>query len=171
MNSLQPPDSFHLAAAEGWIGLGNWSEAESELDQIEAGLRRHPDVLKVRLFSRYHAKDWPACIELAEALMPLAHDLSWVWVFYANSLYFSGQTHRAYDVLQPVVDRFPKNWEMRYNLGCYACQLGRKAEARKWLACAMKLGEARQVKQVALEDSDYAPIRQDIETLEPESFT
>ena len=171
MKSLQPPASFHLAAAEGWIGLGDWSEAEAELDQIEAGLRRHPDVLKVRLFARYHAKDWVACIDLAESLMPVARELSWVWVFYANSLYFSGRTQQAYDSLQPVLDRFPNNWEMRYNLGCYACQLGLKAAARAWLRRAMKLGQAQQVKQVALEDADYAPIRKEIETMEIESST
>ena len=45
---LEPPDSFHLEAAVGWLELGNHLEANEELDQITASLRAHPDVLLVR---------------------------------------------------------------------------------------------------------------------------
>jgi hypothetical protein len=45
---LQPPDSMHLTAAQGWLELGNHEEAFEELEQIDAPLRGHPDVLEVR---------------------------------------------------------------------------------------------------------------------------
>lgn len=156
-----------MAAAEGWIGLGNLPEAEAELDQVAERWRGHPDVLKVRLFLRYHARDWPACVAAGRGLTAGAPALSWAWVFYANSLYFDGRAQEAYDALLPVMERFPENWEMRYNIGCYACQLGRHEEALQWLVKAMGLGDAKHIKEVALLDADFLPVRGQIPALEP----
>ncbi len=33
--SLDSPDNYHLSAAIGWLGLGNWQEANEELEMIE----------------------------------------------------------------------------------------------------------------------------------------
>ena len=48
MNPLGPPESFYLQAAEGWLELGNPTEAEEELKQLAPGFRAHPEVLKLR---------------------------------------------------------------------------------------------------------------------------
>lgn len=48
MNELEPPDSFHLRAAIGWIELGNCLEANEELENISPSMRVHPDVLNLR---------------------------------------------------------------------------------------------------------------------------
>lgn len=122
----------------------------------------------MRLFLRYHAQDWPACAGLGQNLTASLPALSWAWVFYANSLYFSGRTQEAYDVLRPVLERFSDNWEMRYNIGCYACQLGRVEEAQGWLRKAMALGDPGHIKEVALLDPDFGPIREQIPGLEAE---
>ena len=45
---LEPPDSIHLKAAEGWLELGNQPEANEELEKIAPELRVHPDVLEIR---------------------------------------------------------------------------------------------------------------------------
>ena len=45
---LQPPDTFPLQAAQGWMELGNHEEANEELELIDAPLRAHLDVLEVR---------------------------------------------------------------------------------------------------------------------------
>src|ERR1035438_2514329 len=41
MKPLEPPDSLHLQAAQGWLELGNHVEADAELDNI--ALRRQAD--------------------------------------------------------------------------------------------------------------------------------
>ena len=46
MKGLEPPDSIHLQAAQGWLELGNHLEADKELDEIAPQLRTHPDVLE-----------------------------------------------------------------------------------------------------------------------------
>ncbi len=48
MKPLEPPDNHHLRAALGWIGLGNFQEANEELEKITPQLRAHPDVLTIR---------------------------------------------------------------------------------------------------------------------------
>jgi hypothetical protein len=58
MPPLQPPDSTHLQAAEGWLELGNPLEANEELEKITPELRPQPDVLRVRWQIYAAAKEW-----------------------------------------------------------------------------------------------------------------
>jgi len=48
MKPLEPPDSIHLEAAQGWCELHAFAEADAELDKIAASLCAHPKVLEVR---------------------------------------------------------------------------------------------------------------------------
>jgi hypothetical protein len=48
MKPLEPPDSLHVQAAQGWCELHAFAEADTELDKIDASLRAHPKVLEVR---------------------------------------------------------------------------------------------------------------------------
>jgi hypothetical protein len=48
MKPLQPPDSLHVQAAQGWCELHAFAEADAELDKITGSLRAHPKVLEVR---------------------------------------------------------------------------------------------------------------------------
>ena len=47
MKPLTPPDTHHLSAAWGWLGLGNWKEALQEYQQIRPEFHCHPDTLEV----------------------------------------------------------------------------------------------------------------------------
>ena len=61
-------------------------------------------------------------------------------------------------MLLPAVELFPKLWLVPYNLACYCAQLGRLQEARQWLKKAFKLGDAKEVKLMALDDPDLEPL-------------
>jgi hypothetical protein len=65
-------------------------------------------------------------------------------------------------VLLPVVDKFPKEYIIRYNLACYACQLGNMKEARDWLKKAIDLAGTNQVKLMALDDPDLEQLWREI---------
>lgn len=56
--------------------------------------------------------------------------------------------------------KFPRNAILRYNLACYACQLGRLEEAKIWLREAFGLDEKQELKLLALEDPDLKPLWQ-----------
>jgi hypothetical protein len=61
-----------------------------------------------------------------------------------------------------VVEKFPKEWVMRYNLACYACQLGDLKAAWKSLEKAIDMAPSKDVKTMALEDKDLEPLWTDI---------
>ena len=42
-------DARHLRAAEGWLALGNFIEANGELELVSPEYRTHPDYLLLRL--------------------------------------------------------------------------------------------------------------------------
>lgn len=48
--------------------------------------------------------------------------------------------------------KFPEEYLIRYNLACYARQLGNLKEAREWLKKASALAGTKQIKLMALED-------------------
>ena len=68
------------------------------------------------------------------------------------------KTQEAYDTLKPVVDEFPKEWLMRYNLACYSCQLNNLKEAEQWLEKAIDLAGKNEIRLMALEDEDLEPL-------------
>jgi hypothetical protein len=85
MKPLGHPDSFHLQAAVGWLELGNFTEANEELENITPQLRAHPDVREVRWQVYAAAKKWEACVDIAAAITKLApnRELGWIHRSYA----------------------------------------------------------------------------------------
>jgi uncharacterized protein HemY len=63
MTALEPPDSLHLQAADGWIGLGDYAAASDELEQISPASRAHRDVLQLRWRIHADAQNWDACLD------------------------------------------------------------------------------------------------------------
>jgi tetratricopeptide (TPR) repeat protein len=157
---LEPPDSIHLTAAEGWLGLGNQIEAFEELEQISPQLRVHPDVLELRW--QIYAKEakWEACVDIARALTKLAPARPHGWIHLAYSLRRAknGGLLAALGALSPIATKFPQTPTIPYNLACYDCQLGNLREARRWLEKAFNIGDSKQLKLMALDDPDLEPL-------------
>jgi len=72
------------------------------------------------------------------------------------------RTQEAQNVLLPVVEKFRDEFIIRYNLACYACQLGDGEGAWRWLEKSMALTDPNEVKQMALGDPDLEPLRKRI---------
>ncbi len=161
---LEPPDSLHLLAAQGWLELGNPTDANAELEQITPELRSHPEVLEVRWEVHAAAKEWEAALEIAAALLQLAPDEAIGWVHRSYALHELKRTAEARDNLLRVVDKFPLSATMRYNLACYECQLGRLEQAKQRLEKAFALGDVQKMKLAALGDPDLEPLWNDIES-------
>ncbi len=45
---LEPVNSLHLKAAEGWLEFGKHAEANADLEKIAPNYNDHPDVLHAR---------------------------------------------------------------------------------------------------------------------------
>lgn len=161
MKRLPLPDQRHLDAAEGWLGLGDHLSANEELEQITPVFRAHPEVLAIRWLVYSKAGKWELAVEVARILSEILPDNSWGFIQYAYSLHELKRTKEAWGVLIPVVDKFPDHI-IRYNLACYACQLGNVEEALAWLVKAIALAGKKEIREMALNDPDLEPLRDKI---------
>jgi predicted Zn-dependent protease len=158
MQALDLTDQRHLDAADGWLGLGNWREANEELEEITPLMRAHPSVLFVRYHVYAMAKKWEGAADIARALSELVPDDSFGFVQMAFALHELKRTKEAWNVLLPVVDKFSDDPIIRYNLACYACQLGDLKEAWTWLQAAIDLASKTDIRKMALDDPDLEPL-------------
>jgi tetratricopeptide (TPR) repeat protein len=151
-------DLQHLKAAQGWIELGAWDVANDELENITPELRAHPDVLKLRFGVYVAAKHFELAIAAADALLKCQPEQPEGWIDRSIVLHEMDRTTEAQEKLRPAAEKFPQDWQVQYNLACYACQLGEIEEARAFLARAIELGDADKVKLLALGDPDLSPL-------------
>ena len=157
--TLEPPDIHFLNAAQGWFELGDSKSASEELEHIAEPLHLHPDVLEVRWQILAKEQQWAACVDVATTFTRLAPNRAMGWIHRSYALHELNRTQEAWDTLLPVAGQFADDFLIRYNLACYACQLGRLAQAREWLQAAVKVsGEPARVKAMALADSDLEPL-------------
>jgi predicted Zn-dependent protease len=159
MSDLGHTNMRYLEAAQGWLGLRNWREAKVELANIPTELQSHPDVLQVRWAIHAAAKEWESAVEVAEAVRQAKPDSPFGFVHLAYALHEMKRTKEAQDVLLTVLDKFRDEFIIRYNLACYACQLGDGEGAWRWLEKSMALTDPDEVKRMALNDPDLEPLR------------
>jgi Flp pilus assembly protein TadD len=159
---LQPPDSFHVLAASGWLDLGNSVEARFELEKVAPEWQNHPDVLNTKWLVYANDKQWEEALAAAGEIVRLEPDEPLGWVHQSYALHELKRTTEARDQLLPVIDKFSTNATMRYNLACYECQLGNLEQARVWLNKAYRLGERGEMQTMALQDPDLKPLWEEI---------
>ena len=159
MTELTFTELRHLEAAQGWLGLQNWREAKAEIASISPALQSHPDVLQVRWAIHAAAKEWQLAAQVAEEFQRANPESPFGFVHLAYALHEMKRTLDAQNVLLPIVDKFKDEYIIRYNLACYACQLGDKESAWRWLEKSMSLAAPNQIKRMALSDPDLEPLR------------
>jgi len=158
MNPLPWPDNHHLDAAGGWLDLGVPTEAAAEIQRIAPELRLHPEVLNVRWQILARQKDWTTGLVIAGALTRLMPESAIGWIHLSYTLHELGRTQEAWDNLAGVANRFPDDCTIIYNQACYACRLGNLTTASDLLARTLKLGDAPELKRMALADTDLQPL-------------
>jgi len=169
MSTSPLPDSDRrcLLAAEGWLELGSHMEAFAEIQHISREFQLHPQVvdLQYQIFS--NLKRWTVAYDLAQTLVgALPRDPGgWIKLAYAARRKEAGGILDAREILIRVVDDFPAEPLIRYNLACYACQLGEKESALNWLRQAIACGRKADIKFMARKDEDLVPLRSEIERL------
>jgi Flp pilus assembly protein TadD len=160
MQKLEPPDSFALSAALGWVELGNPAEALAELEHVAPPNQHHPGVLEVRWVALAELKRWELALAAASELVRVKPDNASGWLHRAYALrrVSDGGLEQAWTALLPAAHMFPKEPLIPYNLACYACQLQKLDEAREQLKRAMTIGNPTEIKRMALLDEDLIPL-------------
>ena len=167
MQPLEPPDSHHLDAASGWLGLGCADDSRAELEQISAVNQIHPVVLEARWTLCAHEKRWADALTIADLELKIAPENSAGWLHRAYALrrVREGGLSQAWDALLPAAKKFPAEPVIAYNLSCYACQMQRLDIARTWLHRAINAGKKDAIKKMALADDDLQPLWKEIQEL------
>ena len=69
-----------------------------------------------------------------------------------------GGVEKAKLLLDEAAKLFPDDDMIQYNLACYCAQLGQLDAAQEHLDKSYELGDARQIKLMALDDEDLKPL-------------
>jgi predicted Zn-dependent protease len=162
LKALEPPDDFFLKSAEGWLELGDWLEANEELERITPAMRAHPNVLRMRWEIYAKAGKWEMAAEVGRGISVAWPDNPWGFIHYAFALHELKRTKEAWGVLIPIADKFPDEFRISYNLACYCCQLGELKDSMQWLEKAIELAGENDIRLMALEDDDLEPLWKDI---------
>jgi len=151
MKALEPPDSFYLEDARSLLESGDPKGSKRELAKIAEGLRLHPDVREVLWGIHAQLSEWPACLDIAQAIVNSAPERPTGWIKRSFVLHRLKRTQEALDNLFAAVEVFPEIAIIPYNLACYAAQLQCLWEAEQWLKRAFEIG-GREYEEMALRD-------------------
>jgi predicted Zn-dependent protease len=158
MNALTNADRLQVEAAEGWLMLGNPLEAHEELEKITGEAAYHPAVLSMRWQVYASAEWWEAAYVISRALCNLVPESADAWICQANTLRHYKGIMEAWQLLLGVTEKFQDEPIIRYNLACYAAQMGLIEDSCGWLVEAFELEDSSQLKLAAIYDPDLQPL-------------
>ena len=140
--------------------IGGFNSAFEELEIIRTEWRAHPDVLELRRLIYSHHEQWDACLDITSAIVKMAPDRVAGWIHKAESLRREngGGIEKAKPVLEEAAKLFPDDSMIQYNLACYSAPLGQQEAAQESLDKSYEVGDAKQIKLMALDDDDLKPL-------------
>jgi tetratricopeptide (TPR) repeat protein len=145
-----------IRAAEGYVELGMYFDADAELEGLAPEERDAFEVLAVRVQVYSALKKWDLVKTVAKALASLDPDNPQWPTFWATAIEKSVSLEAAKTILLEAVERMPDEAMLHYDLARYECQLGDLEVAMARLKHALKL-EPR-FRRNALEDEEFEPL-------------
>jgi lipopolysaccharide biosynthesis regulator YciM len=105
---IEPPGQQHWQAAAGYVELGMFLEANTELDKIDPFNRAAPEVLAIRLAIYHGLKKWELMHEIAKRLSEFQPDnIQWT-ISLAYATRRADSIQAAKEILHNAESRFPK---------------------------------------------------------------
>jgi hypothetical protein len=153
---LAETDQRHLTAAQGYVELGMWIDANTELEEIDPEVRHLPKVLEVRLKIYSALEKWDLMQVVASKLASYDPDHTQWTVSWAFAARRAVGVAAAREILLAAVERHPGAAILHFNLACYECRLGDVKVAKTRLHHAFKLDA--KFRLLALDDEDLAPL-------------
>mgnify|MGYP000023238789 FL=1 len=161
MSDLPPhilSPTTHLRRASGYFDLEMYQEADRELRALPD---EEPWLKKKKVFQvaiRQDLKDWANMRTLSRELRYLYPDEEDWWISDAFATRRSESIEVAREILLDGLAVHYDSAIIRYNLACYACQLGHPGECMDFLKEAVRRDE--KYKQMAMEDEDLETVRE-----------
>lgn len=166
MKAINPPDSYFISSAEGWLILGNPVEALGELEQVSGSVKLRPEYLELKWRVYADTQDWEAALELSEDMVRNIpdHPGGYILRSYALRRSSKGSIEQATTSLLEAAAKFPSEPIIPYNLACYACQSGELAQARKFLHLAFEIGDRKELLKMASMDADLKSLWKELKS-------
>jgi tetratricopeptide (TPR) repeat protein len=154
--SLEAENQKHLEAAQGFVELGMFMDANEELEEIDPEVRHLPEILAVRLEIYRALQKWELMQVVAKKLSQYDPDEVQWWISWADATRQAESIDAARHILALALNNHPRKAIVHYNLACYECQLGDITAAKKYLDKAFKLDPKYSI--VARDDEDLMPM-------------
>lgn len=129
----------HLRSAQGYIELGMFVEAATELECLAPEARGHPAVLAYRYAIYSKLEQWTMAEVVARQMVKLPPEGPGWWLNWAYSTRRCQTIQEARQILLDAEKLHPQHATIQFNLGCYACRLGEMEEAMRRVEAAISL--------------------------------
>ena len=147
----------HWSRAMGYVKMGMFKQARTELSGLPDELPWSKQKKSMLLEIFQEVKNWKEMQKIAyELRMEFPHESGW-WVSDAYATRRSLSIEQARDILLEALVHNYDDALIRYNLACYACQLGSPGECLDFLKEAVKRDE--RYKAMALADEDLKGVQ------------
>jgi hypothetical protein len=153
---LEYPDQKHFQSAMGYIELGLYSEANEELENVDAFSRAVPEILALRVEIYRGLKKWELMAEVSHVLAEFDPSEPQWRLDYAYAVRRFGSVEAAKQILIAAESRVPNEPIIKFNLACYACVMGDFEIAKTHLKHCFQIEPKFRLQ--ALEDEDLKPI-------------
>ncbi len=148
---------WRLSHVQGYLGLGMVAEAAAELEQLSAPERDATPALALRMAVLQAQAKWPELRDAAIVFVRRTPEDAGGWITWAYAVRRAETLANAEKVLLIAETKHPNEPTIQFNLGCYACQRGDLAEARRRVERAIALEPS--FRELAGTDPDLAPLR------------
>ncbi len=150
-----------IIAAQGYVELGLFAEAEAELSPLPAAMRERVDVVEILLLCLMGRRRWEEALALATRLCRLEPSEPGGFIHAAFCLHEMGKTEEAVEILSNGPASLRTKAVYYYNIGCYHARLGHYDQSLSYLERAFEMdGDLR---QHAKRDRDLDCLRAQLE--------
>lgn len=146
-----------LSYIQGYLELGMVAEAAAEFGRMAAPENTTNEAVALRLAILQEQRNWPVLRDAAAEFVRRAPEEAAAWVTWAYAARRAESLLVAEKILLEAEGVHPVEPTIQFNLGCYACQRGDLATARRRVDRAIAL-EPR-FADAAKTDPDLAPLR------------
>jgi tetratricopeptide (TPR) repeat protein len=153
---LENPDHQHLRSALGYIQLGMFQEANTELEEIDPFCRHLPEVLTARVAIYHGLQKWELMTVVAQQLAKWNPNEPGYFVDWAYATRRAESIHLAHAILTRGAELHPEDGLIQFNLACYEAEMGSIDRAKMHLARAIKADAKFSI--MALDDPDLEPL-------------
>jgi tetratricopeptide (TPR) repeat protein len=147
-------DFKHLHACDAWLVLGDYLEANKELDEIAPLRRAHPEVLDRRCQIYAKAGKWDVVLPVLETILRDIPKHERACLLKVECYRHLDGLEKAFAWAEALTDDFPESAEVAFNAARYSCLVKNMKVAEHWVKRCVELGGQVFQKRV-LNDPDF----------------